>query len=103
MPGANTGTGVSSTCKVLERHHLGGERVDQWLERRRRRPDPAGQGRGLQIDALAGEDLSLSVQRQVIVVLGDDDMGQQAGAGAAAGNRVIGRRRRDDGIAGAAG
>jgi hypothetical protein len=42
-------------------HHLVGERVDQRLESRRRCPDPAGQCRGLQLRALAGEDLGLSV------------------------------------------
>jgi len=57
----------------------------------------------LQVYALAGEDLGLSVQRQMIVVLRDDDVGQQPGAGAATGNRMIGRRRRDDGVAGPAG
>ena len=31
----------------------------------------------------------------MIVVLRDNDMGEEPGAGAAAGNRVIGRRRRD--------
>jgi hypothetical protein len=38
----------------------------------------------------------------MIVVLGDHDMGQEPGAGAAAGNRVIGRRCRDDAVAGPA-
>ncbi len=39
----------------------------------------------------------------MIVVLGDRDMGQEPGAGAAASNRVIRRRRCDDGVAGPAG
>src|SRR4051794_11452472 len=43
-----------------------------------------------QFDALAGEDLGLSVQRKVVVVLGDDDVGEQSRSGAAAGNGVIG-------------
>ena len=42
------------------------------------RPDLAGQGRGLQIDALAREDLGVPVKRQVVIVLGDDDMGRGA-------------------------
>ena len=46
----------------LRTHHLGSKRVDQRLERRGRRADPAGQGRGLQADALAGEDLGLAVE-----------------------------------------
>ena len=43
-PGARTGAGVSSTCSIAG-EDVGGERVDQRLQRRRRRPDPAGQGR----------------------------------------------------------
>src|ERR1700726_559619 len=39
----------------------------------------------------------------MIVVLRDDDMGQQSRPGAAAGNRVIWRGRRDDDVAGPAG
>ena len=35
----------------------------------------------------------------MIVVLRDNDMGKEPRAGAAAGNRVIGRRRRNDGVA----
>jgi hypothetical protein len=38
----------------------------------------------------------------MVVVLGDDDMGQEPYAGPAAGNRVIGCRRRNDGVAGPA-
>ena len=38
----------------------------------------------------------------MIVVLRHDDVGQQPGAGAAAGDRVIGRRRGDNGVAGPA-
>jgi hypothetical protein len=55
---------------------VSGERVDQRLQRRRRRPDPAGQGRGLQADPVAGEDLGLTIERQMIVVLRHDDMSQ---------------------------
>ena len=55
-------------------HHIGGKRVDQRLQRRRRRADPAGQSRGFQADPLAGEDLGLAVERQMVVVLRDDDV-----------------------------
>ena len=47
----------------------------QGLEQPRRAAGPVGQGRAVQIDPLAGVDLSLAVERQVIGVLGDDDMG----------------------------
>src|SRR5207248_1088310 len=43
-----------------------------------------------------------AVERQMIVVLRYDDMGKEPRPGATAGNRVIGRRRRDDRIAGSA-
>ena len=82
---------------------VGGERIDERLQRRRRRADPAGQGRGLQAHPVAGEDLGLAIQRQVVVVLRHDDMSQQTRPGAAAGDRVIGRRRRNHRIAGPAG
>jgi hypothetical protein len=82
---------------------IGRQRVDQGLECCRRRADPAGQGRGFQADALAGEDFALPVERQVIVVLRDDDMRQQSRPGPAAGDRVVRRRRRDDRVAGPAG
>ena len=84
-------------------HDLGGERVDQRLQRRRRRADPAGQGRGFQADALAGEDLGLAIERQMVVVLRDQDVRQQPRAGATAGDRVIRRWRRHHRVASPAG
>jgi hypothetical protein len=53
---------------------VGGEGVDQRFQQRRRRADPAGQGRGLQAHPIAGEDLGLAVERQVVVVLRYEDM-----------------------------
>ena len=87
----------------LRSHDLGGEHVDQRLQRRRRRADPAGQGRGFQADALAGEDLGLAIERQMVVVLRDQDVRQQPRAGATAGDRVIRRRRRHHRVASPAG
>ena len=84
-------------------HHLGGQCVDQRRQGRRGRTDPAGQGRGLQADALAGEDLGLAVERQMVVVLRYDEVREQPSAGTATRDRVIGRRRRDHRVAGPAG
>jgi len=53
--------------------------------------DPAGHGGPLQIDALAGEDLGLAVQGEMIAVLADQDVGEQRGAGRAAGDHPLGR------------
>ncbi len=38
-------------------------------------PDPVGQGRAIQVDALAGVDLGLPVERKVVGVLGDEHLG----------------------------
>jgi len=81
---------------------VGGEGVDQRLQRRRSRPDPAAQGRGLQAHPVAGEDLGLAIERQVIVIFRHDDMGKQPCSGAAAGDRMVWRRRRDHPVAGPA-
>jgi len=83
-------------------HDLGRERVDQRVEGCRRRPDPPGQGRGFQLDAFAGEDLGLAIERQVVVVLRYGDVREQAGAGAPAGDHMIGRRRCHHRVAGPA-
>jgi hypothetical protein len=55
------------------------DRVGQGLQQRRRLADPARQGRSVEVDALTGEDPALPVERQVIAVLGDQHMGEQAG------------------------
>ena len=53
-----------------------GEGIHQRLQRRRRRANPTRQGRGLQAHPVAGEDLGLTIERQMIVVLRHDDMSQ---------------------------
>ena len=42
-----------------------------------RAPNPVGQRRAVELDALPGIDLGLAAERQVIRVLSDDDMGDQ--------------------------
>jgi hypothetical protein len=39
--------------------------------------DPIRQGRAIELDSLAGVDLALPVERQVVGVLADQDMSQQ--------------------------
>jgi hypothetical protein len=60
--------------QAVASEYVGGEGVDQRLPRRRCGSDPAGQGRGLQAHPVAGEDLGLAIERQVVVILRDDDM-----------------------------
>lgn len=40
-------------------------------------PDPIRQGRAIELDALPGVDLALAVERQVVSVFADQDMGHQ--------------------------
>jgi hypothetical protein len=55
---------------------VGGEDVDQRLQHRRCGSDPTGQGRGLQAHSVTGEDLGLTIERQMIIILRHDDMSQ---------------------------
>src|SRR3954453_8440964 len=55
------------------------DRVGQRLQQRRRLADPVGQGRAVEVDAFALEDLRLAIERQMIAVLRDQHMGEQAG------------------------
>src|ERR1700730_5316129 len=50
---------------------------------------PVRQGRAVDLDAVPGEDLALPVKRQVIAVLGDQDMGEKTGTGEALGDRTL--------------
>jgi len=51
--------------------------------------DPVRQGRPVELDALPGKDLALPVERQVIAVFRDQDMGEQGGRGQALGDRPL--------------
>ena len=57
----------------------GGQRFQQ----RRRLADPVRQGRTVEVNALTLEDLALPVERQMIAIFGDQDMGEQTGPGPA--------------------
>ena len=66
--------------------------------------DPVGQRRAVEIDALAGVDLRLAIERQVIGVLGDQHLGDRRLGRQAALDQPRRRRRLDDHVlAGAAG
>src|SRR5882724_3633694 len=50
---------------------------------------PVRQSRAIEIDPVPGEDLALPVKREVIAVLGDQDMGEKTGTGEALGDRAL--------------
>jgi hypothetical protein len=87
---------------------LGGEDVapDQLDQRHQRGgtgADPIRQGRGVELDALAGVARALPVERLVLAELGIQDHRQQARPGASANDRMERRRRLRDRLAATAG
>ena len=79
------------------------DRLDQRHQGRGRGADPVGQRRDIEIDALAGIGRALAVERQMQAVLGEQHMGEQPWPGAPARDRMRGRRRLGDRLAGPAG
>ena len=79
------------------------DRLDQRHQGRRRSADPIGQRRDVELDAFAGIDRALAVERQMQAVLGEQDMRQQPRPGAPARDRMRRRRRLGDRLAGPAG
>jgi len=84
-------------------HHVGPDQLDQRLQRCGTGADPVGQGRHVEIDPLAREALALPIERQMLAKLAVEHHRQQAGAGAASRDRMEGRRRLGDPLAGPAG
>jgi hypothetical protein len=81
---------------ALGRVHAGTNRVAQRHQGGGAGPDPVGQGRHVELDALAGVDLALPVERQVRAVFAEQHVGEQLRAGASARDRMRrGRRLRD--------
>ena len=88
---------------LLARSNVARQRLHQRVEQIRRAGHPVGKGGTFQPHALARVDRTLSVQRQVVAVLGGEHMGEQPGAGQAAHDRAAGGGRLHDGLAPAAG
>ncbi len=76
-----------------------GERVHQGTHRRGRPPDPAGERRALQLDAVAGVDRALPVERRVVGVLRRQRARERARRRAAAADGQARRRRPGDPLA----
>ena len=73
--------------------------VGQWLQKRRRLADRVGQGRAVQVQPVALEDLALPVEREVIGVFVDQHVRQQAGPGTTALDGTGRQRRLGEGLA----
>lgn len=101
--------GLGTTAPRIEHRRRGlvseqSRRTLQPLERmvpKRRQPsgspsDPVGERRAVELDVLTSEDLRLPIERQVIGILGDNDVRDERGGGHAAGDDTRHRGRLDD-------
>ena len=75
--------------------HVAFQRLDQRPEQAEDMPNLISQGRAAEVDAVAGEDFRLPVQRKMIIELRDQNVGQQARTETAARDRQAGRRLGD--------
>ena len=92
-PGGEHRHGRVVGVKRAPGHGMLADRLGQGCQQRRRRSDPIGQGGTVEIDAFAGIDLGLAVQRQMVGILGHQHMGEQSRARPPALDRQ-GRHRR---------
>jgi hypothetical protein len=86
----------------LGRHHMQPDQLGQWRKGGGAGANPVRQGGDIERDPLAREALARTVQGEVLTKLGLQDHGQQVGPRPAARDRVQGRRRLGDRLAGAA-
>ena len=88
---------MSVIAEDLRRAQDGGEQqFPQRLQPPCRAATPVGQRRAIEVDAVAGIDPRLAVERQAVGVLGDNDLGNQRLGRHAAGDQTLRRRSLDD-------
>lgn len=66
---------------------VGADPVTQDLEQCRHCPDPPGKRRTIEVDALSSKDVALAMQGKMVAVFGDQNVGEQVEARAAAFDR----------------
>lgn len=67
--------------QLLRREDVFGEPGLQRLQPPDSSPNPVGERRAIQLDAVPGEDLALPVEGKMIAVFGDQDMSEKSRAG----------------------
>jgi hypothetical protein len=78
--------------QLPRRHHIAGQRLEQRIDQPETPAYPFGHRRTLELYAFASVDLRLAIQRQVIGILRNQDVGEQSRAGETALDRARGRR-----------
>jgi hypothetical protein len=89
--------------ELIRAQDVPAHRIDQGTQQGRRFAHPVGQGRTRQLNARAGINLGLAIERQVVRSLRDQDVRQQPRTGQASRDRTARRRRLHDLVAAAAG
>jgi hypothetical protein len=79
------------------------DQLDERCQRGAARPNPVGQGRHIQLDASAGVDVTLPIERLMLAEFGIEDHRQHARSGTGAGNDMERRRGLSDFLARSAG
>ena len=75
------------------------QRLDQRTQQRAALPHPVGQRRAFDLDALAGVDAALTVERKMVTILRHQHVREQARTGQSPRNRARRGRRLHDGVA----
>ena len=87
----------------LGRQDMASNGIGQGFEQGCRLADPIGQGRSVEVETFAVEDLALAIQGKMIGIFADQYMGQQARSRAATLDRARGQRGLDEPFAASAG
>ena len=82
--------------------HMTGNPLGQRLHQRRHMTDPARHDGAVDLHAAASVNVGLAMQRQMIAIFGDEDVGEQRRTGASLLDRQRRHRRLHDRLAGAA-
>src|SRR5438876_535333 len=82
--------------ELLGREHVPAQRLNEWLHQGTGRPDPLGECRAIQLDAVSGIDLALAIKRQMIAILGHQHVCQESGTCHTARDGARGCWRLDD-------
>src|SRR5271166_5726184 len=99
VPGASTGTVMSSACSTCPARTWRPMASASGVQQEHRLADPVSQSRAIEFDAFTGVDAGLAVQRHMVAELRHQNLREQARARPTAFNRQAGHRRLHDRLA----
>lgn len=84
---------------AIAAQHMHSQRIDQRSQQRTGLPNPVGQRRTIELNALTRVNLGLAMQRKVVTVFRHQHVRQEPGTRKPAGDRSVRRRRLHDPLA----